>query len=85
MKQLFLKALLCLGVAVATLIVGLVFHQNFSWLRLKAQVAVFVDTLAYGEAGEIVTALTSAPVIGGGLVIVVGAVLIWDSFRKKRH
>ena len=84
MKQLLLKALLCLGVIFATVVAGLVFHQNFSWPGVKAQTAMFFHTLAHGTVSEVVSALTSAPVMALIGAIVIGAVLIWDIYFRKR-
>jgi hypothetical protein len=84
MKRLFLKALLCLGVAFATVVAGLVFHQNFSWPRLKAEIAMFFHTLTHGDALQVISALTSAPVLVGVFVLVIAAVLLWDIYFRKR-
>lgn len=84
MKRLFLKALLCLGVVFATVIVGLVFHQNFSWPAVKAQTAEFFRTLAHGDVSQVISALTSAPVMAVVGIVIVGAVLLWDIYVRKR-
>ncbi len=84
MKRLFLKALLCLGVIFVTVVTGLVFHQNFSWPRVKAQAVEFFNTIAHGEASQVISALTSAPVMAILGIVVVGAVLLWDIYLRKR-
>jgi hypothetical protein len=36
MRSLLLRALFCLGVALATVVIGMLFHEQFSWPLLSS-------------------------------------------------
>jgi hypothetical protein len=85
MSRLLPKAPLYGGILAAAIVFGLVLYEHFSWSHVRAQVAVFFDTLAHGNLYEVIAALTSLPVMIVAGVLAIGAVLIWDMYFRRRR
>jgi hypothetical protein len=85
MRRFFVRALLCLSAGFAVVIVGMLVHEHFYWAQLRADLAVFFDTIASGDAGQIIEALMTAPGLMVYLAACLGVGIALDSWRQRRR
>ena len=84
MKGFLRKALLWLGAAFAAVIFAMVVYERFSWPQLEIHLAEFFRTLRHGDALQVISALTSTPVIALFFIIVIAGLVIWQACFRKR-
>jgi ABC-type Fe3+ transport system permease subunit len=82
-RRVFVYVLLYFGALFGVAVVSRVIYDNFSWRQSRANLFEFFRTLAEGETSQVISALTSAPVMAAAGVVVVGLVMLWDSHRRK--